>query len=509
MLYIYHSRNVRPIWVVLLIFGDKMSETNTVKWILIYVNVTGLSILILMVIVYILIFLCVNKNENYGQNSGKCGCKPDRVIGFSLIVSILYTLSVFYKDNILGYIFQLNIIRFNITCLGYQLCTLRVHISFNITCVMCPLYIYIYIVTGLVILQRFIVYSFDVRKLRITFRDSVYEIKNCVLASLYIILVVSCLGYYIAIYFVNNVRTFFGESYCDHNIRYIRTIFIAFGTLDILFAFVFTRMITTRLLLVLDIKYFSKLKSVHQRLKVLGIISILSSFIFILASQLNPYIKPYKILCIDLVINNGCLMASFGKTISVFNSYCKCSCKTKENTKNSVTPQQSPQPPEPHQPTHIPTHQRTKITELQLAEHIRTSNHNPTLTMDNINSPKTLTQTIRSLNIPSANDGDLTQTSQNDPSIPDVLDMTLKKQKSHDPQTSLSDFINNFNAKKSPTQHHPNQDSTTIIYGNNSSTEFNINNLTLDLNYTNHSNTIFDKTPKVCSFNLRELGIII
>ena len=367
------------------------------------------------------------------------------------------------------------------------------------------------------VLQRFVVYAFDVHKLKISFKNSMYEIKNYIVIPWYGVLMISCIGYYISIYYFNDVHTFFGERFCG-NAGYIRIIFIVFAVLDVLFAFILTRMLTKRLRFVLEIKHLSKIASVYKKLKILCVMAIISSLIFILASKLNPFTQGYELLSIDLVINNACLIFTFAKTMTIYHSCCKCTlfkCNKKKGISKVNIGSASPPPPRTPSP-------KTIEVELQTTQQKKSKNKadkvkvikRETSKKSTLHIPKK-TLTMHTLTVPM--DGDITHTSQNSVIIPDLLDITIKKQKSHDPQSSLSNFIDEFNPKQIPT--HPQSNSITIFYGNNNNdittfeaSEFNINNLALDLKDIDSSYNVDDdddETPKLCSINLRELGIII
>ena len=134
------------------------------------------------------------------------------------------------------------------------------------------------------------------------------------------------MGYFCGVYVINvlngynlyNVR-----SYCNH-IQCYGSLYIAFGLIDIIFLYRLTKLFRKRVRHLLDMSTQYSLNFVNQKMRVLCTVSIISSVLFISLSGINPYIKPYLLFGIDLIINNIILILSFGKSNNIYKSICCC-----------------------------------------------------------------------------------------------------------------------------------------------------------------------------------------
>ena len=178
------------------------------------------------------------------------------------------------------------------------------------------------LISGIIVLQRTCVYSFHAYKSKLSFTGSVFEIKKYIFIIVYLILAFICLGYFLLLYILSYKYPTFQ---CSNNI-YIGIILAVFVLMDILFAFISTKVFAVRIKKLLKIQMVPGMKFIVHKLTTLTIISILSSIIFILIFGLilNIYIKPYKIFAIDLIINNITLMCTFGKGNIIYNKLCCC-----------------------------------------------------------------------------------------------------------------------------------------------------------------------------------------
>ena len=283
--------------------------------------------------------------------------------------------------------------------------------------------------------------------------------------------------------------TNFDNSDCK-TVKDIIIILLIFSSLDIIFSFMLTTMLTKRLKLVLKIKMISKINNVYQKLQFLCFISILSSLVFILLSGLNSYIKPYKLFSIDLLINNASLILSFGKTSSFYEKFCRCEKHPELQSAKSMSAS-SP-----------------KSVELERTNKNQSSNSRDT--------HKTGKRSV--LDIPRNELPEMTHVSDNSTTIADVLmDITSKSKSKHSLQDSICLFINQIqgnNSQNSSKEDNTQQSCTQSPTTDNKSHVITSHHLSL----TEMENTETDKeteadiekiTPKLCSKHLMELGIII
>ena len=341
-------------------------------------------------------------------------------------------------------------------------------------------------VTGLIIVQRFAVYVFDIHKLHLTFECSIFEIKYYKIIIGYIIVIALCVGYFVGIFYVNPTITLYLNGNGCQNIKYISYVGLIFSILDTLLEYILTRLLTKRLEGVLKIKKVSKIENVVKKLQFLCIISILSTIIFISFPILFPYTKPQRIFSIDLVFRNGILILSFGRATHIYQRLCKCKFKscTISYKMNRMRAVQSGS---------------IQATDVQL----KTENEHK-------KSKSSVTLDIKSITKNIDHNKNKTQSSV---TVADVLmDITDNQSRMHSIQTSISQFIHKFNQK-----------SITIKAGvsitkpaksqtfNIKSGELDITQLGLENIESNNNNKLNRETitPNLCSKKLKELGIII
>ena len=176
---------------------------------------------------------------------------------------------------------------------------------------------YANLIFGVIILERLFLYGFNAYKLNVSFKDSVFEIKKQTSIIIYCILVFICCAYFVFIFIVRH-----------HQNLNIKIIFIIFFIMDILCAFISLKIFAGKINKLLAIQMVDVMRSIVNKLTVLTIICIISSIIFILIPGifLTEFIliKPYKIFGIDLLINNTCLLLSFGRGNRIYNKLCCC-----------------------------------------------------------------------------------------------------------------------------------------------------------------------------------------
>ena len=179
--------------------------------------------------------------------------------------------------------------------------------------------LYANLIIGIIIFQRTIIYSFHAYKLNISFNDSIFEINKNVFPMVYGVLSIMCCTYFILVYIFRYTQPVFS---CHEN-RYIgATIYVI---IDIICGIISVRVFAVKIYKLLDIQMVPEMKFVAHKLTILAVINIISSFVFVLISILfHRYIKPYKLFCIDLLINNITLILSFGKATYLFRKFCSC-----------------------------------------------------------------------------------------------------------------------------------------------------------------------------------------
>ena len=215
---------------------------------------------------------------------------------------------------------------------------------------------YINLISGIIILERTCLYIFNTYKLSISFKDSVFEINRHKSIISYGILALICCGYFISVY----VASYNELTYsCHKNIR-IGIILTIFVIIDILCAFISVKIFAVKINKLLAMQMFPEMKFLVYKLSILSIIDIFSSIIFILIPGilLHEYIKPHKLFCIDLIINNACLILTFGKSNKIYMKLCCCFQCEMENFWSSLITLRSRSPidtsPTPNTPVNTP-----------------------------------------------------------------------------------------------------------------------------------------------------------
>ena len=184
-------------------------------------------------------------------------------------------------------------------------------------------YFYINLINGFIVFERTCIYICNAYKLNISFGGSIFEIKKYVFAFIYSILAVICCGYFILVTLIRDDQTTF------------RIILITFVVMDIFCAVISVLIFAVKINKLLAIQMVPEMKFIVNKLTVLTMICTLSSVIFILIPGLllPEYIKPSKLFCIDLVINNACLLLSFGNASNLYRKVCCCfNCKNMGST---------------------------------------------------------------------------------------------------------------------------------------------------------------------------------
>ena len=191
-------------------------------------------------------------------------------------------------------------------------------------------YFYVNLIFGIFILQRTCIYLFNTYKLKLSFKDSVFEINSYKIGITYCIFGIMCCGYFVIIYITS------------HNEKNQDTSMVlgTFVIIDILCAFISVKIFAIKINKLLAMQMFPEMKFMVYKLMVLCIIDIISSIIFILIPGilLYEYIKPCKIFCIDLIINNVCLILTFGKSNAIYKKLCCCfQCKMRTFWSSLIT----------------------------------------------------------------------------------------------------------------------------------------------------------------------------
>ena len=264
--------------------NTKLWNTNNVDlWVSMILYIIGLIMFILLCVLYVYLFIGDNKS------------KIHVIILISLILSMIYCILsfIFIDGNVLLFSKQD----------GHQ-------------------YFYVNLISGIIVLQRTCIHVCNAYKLDISFNDSIFEVKKYKLILVYLGLSFICCVYFALIYIVR---------YTQINCVIISTTFI--GS-DILFSLISLRIFAVKIYKLLAIQMVPAMKFIVNKLTVLTMISTLSSIIFILIPVLllPDNIKPYKLFCMDLIINNTCLIFSFGNASNLYRKLCCCfNCESNES----------------------------------------------------------------------------------------------------------------------------------------------------------------------------------
>ena len=350
-------------------------------------------------------------------------------------------------------------------------------------------------------------YLFHILKLRISFKGSIFEIRKCVIKTLFVLIITICVGYFVSIVVIAqllpeySLKIIYMANDC-RNISFIGYIGIILSILDAGLVFILTKLYTKRLNSLLTINMQYGLKTLYIKCIVLCITCILSNIIFILLPIINPYpyIKPYALFGIDLVINNTSFLLSFGKSNFIYNILCKCQRICITETKLQMTTAIS-------QSTMTITPSKQQSSDPDTPTVINKSNdscNTESVMFSETNLPSNTLQLIND-NIDTETDNDIDNDNDNDNDVPDAMIDAIKITPRNDP---IKLFVNKLTNKKDIND--PIQTFVTNLKNPNSKSI----NTSIEMSTRNNSSTSitsdrYKMSTRICAQHLTELGIII
>ena len=271
-------------------------------------------VVLLGIYVYVFVFkraLCVNNGNNDSKMTNKemISDKIPKKYKYLLLISLVIT-----GINIFGN-----------TWLSNQ-CILIYNIRYKNHC------FYRVLLGTTLILQRMLCYYFFIDRLRNIFVGSIFEIrKKC-----FYICVISGFIISIGIYIINIVFAYIHESFlCSNNNALRNSIIISF-IVDLITSILLTSVFIIKLRSLINLTNINdakvnqtnlKLRFVATKFTILCLVSVTSTIIFsiILANVIT--VISYQNYSMDVIINNACMMLSFGIMNDQYQRIC-CICIT-------------------------------------------------------------------------------------------------------------------------------------------------------------------------------------
>ena len=357
----------------------------------------------------------------------------------------------------------------------------------------------------MIVIQRYVVYLYHIRKLKKTFSGSAYALNAYIITLLYALLTVIVICGLSVLYWYTYNET---NITCQSNA--IPYIIVTFGVLDIFFACLLTKLFTSKLECILKIKMVAAIHFVIVKLKKLCCISVISSILFIIVAGLNGYIKPYTFYGIDIIINNIILILSFGKSNEIYIRICCCLVPSKKNmglrqlqsasqyenkddSKDDSNNTSNTSTNDGNYPRH-----KTQTKTVPLKDgpnHTHNQTQSITFREDTISTTAAAHDLI--IDIVPDNDRPSQLSSHNKGT--DSIANFVKRMSTMDFNMSIGDIVIN------PTER---QSVSTV-----NETDTNNNDGRISIKVTEDMNSTFDlnilNTPNLCRNNLKELGIIL
>jgi len=182
------------------------------------------------------------------------------------------------------------------------------------------------LLNSLALIQRCIVYTFFLLRLKITFKDSIYNISNIKFGILLGLLYMTLISMQIIIVYISSVINAFICASSKYGNIYFYCVYIAAG-IDIIWSILITYMFVSRLKSVMKIKVtndksHNKFLYIAKKLTKLTVIMVTSSLIAMGFIGLSYY--SLQAIGLDLMINNICMALSFGKLTKYYKKLCEC-----------------------------------------------------------------------------------------------------------------------------------------------------------------------------------------
>ena len=167
-------------------------------------------------------------------------------------------------------------------------------------------------------IQRSILYVFMVYRLKIVFKDSVFELNEKVIVFLTSFIIIGGL--------IINVTTGY-LSYIHHDFLCANSQTLVINSiisqnLDVITSVVLMSLFIYKLNQLIKLSNDIAMKRVANKFTILTIVSVTSSLISILGVALDIF--PYQGVSMDLVINNVCMLLTFGVMNRYYQKLCIC-----------------------------------------------------------------------------------------------------------------------------------------------------------------------------------------
>ena len=186
-------------------------------------------------------------------------------------------------------------------------------------------------------LQRLIAYYFYILRLHTSFNGSIYQLSNTcifVFISLVTINIISVVIFYTISTYLMNTKDY--SFICDRTVLLIVSLFILLCS-DTIWSIIFTGIYIKKLMQVMkifDLNDVNKIRYNVKKLTVLVMTSIISTHLIFIVSFLLQRRFAYQLICIDMTINNICILLSFNIMDDWYKKWCFCYNKCCNKTNN-------------------------------------------------------------------------------------------------------------------------------------------------------------------------------
>ena len=269
--------------------------------------------ILVLIIVYFKVFYCIERIpslNNVGSQSNKrnnIGNIQHRYFNKFLLGSLILSFIYVYLSYIFTSIFSI--------ILGYRWnhgCFIR-----NIVCV-------------LIGLQRIVAYSFYIIRLNVTFKGSIFEISSINIKIILILLIITIIiGLIPTLVFAYIIKDFSckGKYYYYYSFSGLLFIFIDLTWCIILSVLYIKKL--RQLIRNVDDKC-TDIRFIVHKLSVLAFVTVTSTLVTVTAIFCT-FIWVFALMSIDSVVNNICIILSFGIFDESYQYYCCCCIKIQNN----------------------------------------------------------------------------------------------------------------------------------------------------------------------------------